>query len=169
VVFDRGAIGPQPSAVIRRGFSDRRSARVVLKHVTQPQLVPSSAGALYYAIGRGWQRWDFGEARPRRTPFRGARAAPLVAYERGRWLLVKRHGCESELAVRLADGRRRVLASPSGAGGLPTRQYSACHVLGALGWRGRQPLSAWAVIPAASVEAHSERGLTGAVLATPVP
>lgn len=168
VVFDRGAIGPQASVVVRRGFSGARPARLVLRHVAQPQLVPSSAGALYYATGHGWRRWDFGEARPRGTPFRRARPAPLVAYEHGHWLLVRRHGCESVLVARLPSGRRRVLASPSGAGGMPTRQYSACHFFQALAWRGRRPLSAWTVIPAASVEAHSNRGLTGAVLATPL-
>ena len=78
VVFVRGAIGPQPSFIVRRGFSDAKATRLAVPNDPQPDLAPSSVGALYYAFGRGWYRWDFGRPDTRLTRFLGARQTPVL-------------------------------------------------------------------------------------------
>jgi hypothetical protein len=52
VVFTRGAIGPQPSFIVRRAFTDPAPTSVALPGDPQPELATSSAGALYYWFGR---------------------------------------------------------------------------------------------------------------------
>ena len=81
VVFSRGAIGEHPSLIVRRGFSDPAPTSVALPGDPQPDLAPSSAGALYYSFGRGWFRWDFGTRKPRATKFRASDQNTVLQYE----------------------------------------------------------------------------------------
>ena len=64
VVFERGAIGPHPSLIVRRGFGEDRVTTTSVAHDPQPELAASSAGALFYRLQHGWFRWDFGQRRP---------------------------------------------------------------------------------------------------------
>lgn len=88
VVFTRDASRPDTSLVVRRSFADARVSTVKIVNDPQPDLVPSSAGALYQAFGHGWYRWDFGQARPRRASFPANSAAQLLSYEHGRWFIL---------------------------------------------------------------------------------
>jgi hypothetical protein len=163
VVFTRVATDPDASRVVRRAFDARRSQRVKIPGDPQPELVPSSAGALYYVLGKGWYRWDFGRARPRRTRFMGDPPAPLLAYERGRWFLGTQRGCRAGVIER-HRGRQAVIASPSSLiADVPTPHAGLCVQLGALTWTGRQPVTAWGVVPEESEEEHEEQGLVGFV------
>jgi hypothetical protein len=155
VVFTRVATAPDTSLVIRRAFTDRRLTQVRLDGDPQPDLAPSSAGAVYQALGRGWYRWDFGEARPRRVlralgPERG-----VLAYERGRWLLQAQRGCSSVVLAR--EGRRTTTVATQRA------RHGLCAELGAATWTGRQLVTAWGLIPPESIEAHEDAGATGIV------
>ena len=124
VVFARDGTNPDQSVVVRIRFSDRARSEASLPHDPQPDLIPSSAGALYYALGRGWFRWDFGQRRPRLLPFRASPPAPLLAYERGLWLLSDRRGCDStslrsKAAILGCWSRRRSYRAPNPPGSDP--------------------------------------------------
>ncbi len=97
VVFVRGAIGPQPSFIVRRGFSDAKPISLAVPNDPQPDLAPSSAGALYYAFGRGWYRWDFGRPDTRLTRFRGARQTPVLLNEGDDWFVRVAAPCKGGL------------------------------------------------------------------------
>ena len=97
VVFVRGAIGPQPSFIVRRGFSDAKPTSLAVPNDPQPDLAPSSAGALYYAFGRGWYRWDFGRRDTRLTRFRGARQTPVLLNEGDDWFVRVATPCKGGL------------------------------------------------------------------------
>jgi hypothetical protein len=111
VVFVRGAIGPQPSFVVRRGFSDLRSTSLAVQNDPQPDLAPSSAGALYYAFGRGWYRWDFGRSDTRLTRFRGARQTPVLLNEGNGWFVRVAAPCKGALQRFGAAGSGAVVAT----------------------------------------------------------
>src|SRR5262249_12962603 len=110
VVVTRDGTNPDGSFIVRLAFSGRTPTQVAVPDDPQPDLVPSSAGALYYAVGRGWYRWDFGEARPHGTGFAANPPATLLGYERGIWFLATRSGCTSTV-VALDRGRRRAITS----------------------------------------------------------
>jgi hypothetical protein len=169
VVFTRDSVNPDQSFVVRRGFSDRASSRVTILDDPQPDLVPSSAGALYYALGRGWYRWDSGQRRPRRTRFRANPPALLLAYERGRWFTAAHRGCNFGVAVVNRRGARRVIAAPERLRRFAPRGSHYCVLLQAFAWTGRQALTAWALIPRHSSDEHSDKGLVGVALAKDVP
>jgi hypothetical protein len=111
VVFVRGAIGPQPSFIVRRGFSDPRPTSLPVPNDPQPDLAPSSAGALYYAFGRGWYRWDFGRSDSRLTRFRGARQIPVVRNEGNDWLVRVAAPCKGGLQQFRGDGSGAVVGT----------------------------------------------------------
>src|SRR5207247_2645217 len=125
---------------------------------------PSSAGALYYVLRRGWYRWDFG-GRLHGTPFRANPPAPLLGYERGRWLLSTRRGCDVGVVALTAGGRRTVVASPRRLKQLVPSRSRRCVLLQGSTWVGRRPLTAWAIVPATSSEEHSDKGLVGVAFA----
>jgi hypothetical protein len=164
VVFTRDAIGPQPSEVIRRGFADPRTSSIAITDDPQPDLVPSSTGALYYALSRGWYRWDFGTKDPRPIRFEGGPTTRLLRYENGRWFRLVRNGCSYRVEAGGGDGTHiRPIAAP---GLLRTRAPArACQQLTGFAWTGRQPVTAWAMAWATSEASHHDEGLRGAVVA----
>ena len=169
VVFTRDSVNPDQSFVVRRRFSARASSKLAIPHDPQPELVPSSAGALYYALGRGWYRWDFGQRRPRRTRFSANPPALLLAYERGLWFTSTHRGCEFGVAVVNGRGPRRIIAAPKALRRFAPRGSHYCVLLQAFSWTGGQALTAWALIPEQSSEEHSDEGLVGVALAKDLP
>jgi hypothetical protein len=163
VVFTRDSTNPDQSLVVRIRFSDRVFSKVTILHDPQPNLVPSSAGALYYAFGRGWYRWDFGQRRPRRTRFRANPPAPLLAYEQGRWFSSTHRGCGFGVVV-VNGGHRRLVASPALLRRLVPRGSRLCVFLQAFALTRRQALTAWALVPRHSSEEHSDKGMVGVAL-----
>jgi hypothetical protein len=164
LVFTRDSSNPDLSWVKRIRFSTRRLSGVRIRHDPQPNLVHSSAGALYYVVRRGWYRWDFG-GRPRRTRFRANPPAPLLGYERGRWLLSTREGCDFGVVALTSAGRRTVVASPRRIKRLVRSRSELCVVLQAAAWVGGTPLTAWAIVNPEESEEHSDKGLFGLGLA----
>jgi hypothetical protein len=163
VVFTRVTTDPDASQVVRRAFDARRPQRVSIPGDPQPDLVPSSAGALYYVLGKAWYRWDFGRARPRRTPFTGDPPTPLLAYERGRWFLGAQRGCRTHVVAR-RRGRQASIVSPSSLIAQARAPHAGiCVQLGALTWTGRQPVTAWGLAPRESEEEHIEHDVVGLV------
>jgi hypothetical protein len=158
VVFSRVATAPDTSLVIRRRFADDRPTQVRLDGDPQPDLAPSSEGAVYQALGRGWYRWDFDDRSPRRVLAGLGSDTGVLAFEGGRWLLQVEHGCSSAVMAR-TRGRSAVAAVEHPARG-------QCAQLGAATWTGRQLLTAWGVIPPESIEAHEDVGATGIVRAS---
>jgi hypothetical protein len=157
VVFDRGAVGPQPSSVVRRELTAPRPESVRIAHDPQPDLVPSSAGALYYAFGRGWRRWDFGRRHPRPVSF-GSGLRP-VAFDAGTWLLERPAGCGEVLLARRA-GRTKVVGDPESVRRLAGAGRDLCATVVSITGRARAPVVTWALAPAAS---HSAAGATGVI------
>jgi hypothetical protein len=168
VAFDRGAIGPQPSFVVRRAFSAARPSAIAIPGDPQPDLAPSSAGALYYAFGRGWYRWDFGSRRPARTAFGDpARQPRVLRYEHGLWLLLARNGCQMGLRASRRGARTVALeTAPRLLSLLGIRRRMCVGSLGVV-WTGSQAVSAWAVYPRAEMQEHEETGLAGLAVAGP--
>src|SRR5919109_195522 len=162
VVFSRGAVGPHPSLIVRRGFDDARPATISVPNDPQPDLILSSAGAFYYQFGRGWMRWDFGQARPRPAGVRDQGGEPFpIAFDRGRLLLVHHVRCTSTLLVR--DGGRisRRIAPPRSTRYSPTEFGPLCRELSSLFWAGQKLLVAWSVVPKLSLDSHTSVGLVG--------
>jgi hypothetical protein len=166
VVFARGAIGPQPSFVVRRAFSAARPSAIEIPGDPQPDLAPSSAGALYYAFGRGWYRWDFGSSRSAQTPFGGqVRRPDVLRYEHGHWLVLARNGCEMGLrASRPGAETVDLETAPRLLSLLGIRHRMCVNSLG-VAWTGSQAVSAWAVQPRAEIDAHVDVGLAGLAVA----
>jgi hypothetical protein len=143
VVFTRGAIGPQPSFIVRRGFSDSAPTRVAVPRDPQPDLAPSSAGALYYAFERGWYRWDFGARTPRATRFGTSDQVTVLQYEHGDWFTLKAGGCRDSLHVVGPDDANSTLASPDDALALSHLKSSSCAEIVAFHATGDEALIAW--------------------------
>jgi hypothetical protein len=162
VVFDRGSIGPQPSFVVRRAFSAPRPSAIEVPGDPQPDLAPSSAGALYYAFGRGWYRWDFGRSQPVDTAFRDrARRPGVLRYEHGHWLVLSGNGCQAGLRASVPGARTVDLeTAPRLLSLLGIRHPMCVNSLG-VAWTGSQAISAWAVLPRAEIGDHDESGLAG--------
>ncbi|MGH2945471.1 MAG: hypothetical protein ACRDPC_04295 [Solirubrobacteraceae bacterium] len=161
VVFTRNASGPDTSLVVRRSFADARVSTVKIVNDPQPDLVPSSAGALYHAFGRGWYRWDFGQTRPRRASFPANSAAQLLGYEHGRWFILTHDGCEAGVVAVRDAGRRTRIGPPPAVRARAAHAHRTCIALGSLAWTGRQALTAWGLVPAESLEGHSDAGIAG--------
>jgi hypothetical protein len=163
VVFTRVASDPDVSSVLRRAFTDRAASEVRIPGDPQPELRPSSAGALYYVLGRGWYRWDFGRARPRRTPFESDPPAPLIAFEHGRWLLLTGTRCRTGLVAVGPDGRRTIVSSPARLLRLVRSPHGVCAQFGGLTATGRQLLTGWGLAPKEEEEAHEVEEPLGVV------
>jgi hypothetical protein len=166
VVFDRGAIGPQPSFVVRRAFSAARPSAIEIPGDPQPDLAPSSAGALYYAFGRGWYRWDFGSSQSARTAFSDPVRRPgVLRYEHGQWLVLAENGCQTGLRASLPSAQRvDVETAPRLLSLLGIRQRVCVYSLG-VAWTGSQAVSAWAVESRAALDDHDDSGLAGLAVA----
>ncbi len=165
VVFTRSATAPDTSVVVRRAFSDPRPQEVRIPGDPQPDLAPSSAGALYHVIRRGWLRWEFGNARPRATRFGADPPVGVLAYERGTWFIIRQKGCSAGIVALRSGHRRQTVADPKHVHAAVGGTRGQCAQLGGFTFTGRQPLTAWGVIPEHSLEEHSEHGLAGVVLA----
>ena len=165
VVFTRVASNPDASTVMRRAFTESAPSQVRISGDPQPELLPSSAGALYYVLGRGWYRWDFGRAKPSRTSFRANPPAPLVGFEDDRWFVLSSRGCRSGL-VAVSRGRRSTTISSSARLlRLVGSRHGTCVQFGGLTWTGNQALTGWGLLPEEEEEeeAHETTDLTGVV------
>jgi hypothetical protein len=163
VAFDRGAVGPQASYVVRRRF-DGPTESVLVPNDPQPDLVPSSSGAFYFAYGRGWMRWDFGQKHPRRARIVGTGRPEVLALDRGRLLLFTGDRCRAKLVVRSPAGAPHVFASPVSSP-LATHAFGRlCASLTGVVLEKSHLTTAWALIPDASIQAHSDVGLVGLVV-----
>ena len=163
VVFTRVASNPDASTVMRRAFTESAPSQVRISGDPQPELVPSSAGALYYVLGRGWYRWDFGRAKPSRTSFRANPPAPLVGFEDNRWFVSSRRGCRSGLVAVSRDQRPTTLSSPERLLRIVGSRHGICVQFGGLTWTGSQPLTGWGLLPEEEAEAHETTDLIGVV------
>ena len=169
VVFDRGAVGPQPSLVLRRRFGSPDLERTVIRGDPQPDLARSAAGAFYYAYDRGWFRWEFGARKPRLAALTASSAPAVLDDERRGLLVLERVGCRARLYLRLAS-RHVVSIHPPGRVNAITRNVrSACADVVGFDWSTGTLVVAWAMQPKAMEESHSDFGLVGVVTASAVP
>jgi hypothetical protein len=170
VVFDLGATSQgSPSLIVQRAFAAAKPTTRKVPNDQQPDLVPSSAGALYYWLEHGWMRWDFGQSRP--EPLAGFRAtspSPL-AEEQGSLLLLSGPRCGQRVAARLPDGRTLRLPAPRSTPASPTAFGRLCRTLSGFSWTGRRLFLAWSLIPKVSLQGHSEVGVSGMITAANVP
>ena len=144
VVFARGAIGAHASFIVRRAFTDPAPTSVALPRDPQPELAPSSAGALYFAFGRGWYRWDFGARKPRATRFKNSDQNTVLQFEHGNWLTRKGTGtCKEALQIVRADGAASVLASPEQVLKDDRLRPSGCVDIVAFQAVGKRAITAW--------------------------
>ncbi len=158
VVFARGAIGAETSFIFRRVYSGRRLEVVRIERDTQPDLVPSATGALYYLLNRGWYRWDFDASRPRLA------AAPdsfqPVAYDEHRWLLIQHRGCNDAVVQRLGRGPSSTVVSPARVRAVAGVQAGICVRFQSVTFTGDRPVTTWIVVPSGSHAA----GATGVIV-----
>jgi hypothetical protein len=169
VAFTRGAIGPQPSLVVRRAFSDPKPFALQVPGDPQPDLAPSSEGALFNDFARGWFRWDFSSDAPRHLKLGKAFGQDGVVLLEGKHLLLmSSQGCSSMLSLRTGTGAVAAFTSPARLIrlGHESGRGICVELLGAT-WSGGQPLSSWALEPDASAQAHSDEGLGGLAVAGP--
>jgi hypothetical protein len=167
IVFDMGAIGPQPSRIVRRTFSAARPASVAVPRDSQPDLVPSSAGALYYWFNHGWYAWDFGDQHPRATTYGAATAAPVLRFQDHHFFLtVTKPHCESKVVAQSENGGSIVLQRSELISRLSRKE--GCPRLTGLTLAGRQVIVAWAVGSDEAENNHTDAGLLGLVVAGPI-
>jgi copper transport protein len=160
VTFDRGAIGPQPSRVVRREFASRRPQSVSIRNDPQPDLIPSSAGAAYFALGRGWYRWDFGTVNPVPTRYGATGPASPTRYEAGRWYLTRSATCGDTVESAREDGRLRTVMSGAEALAIAGNPSNVCAKLSGLTDTAGRIVTTWAISPA---DTHSEAGVTSVI------
>jgi hypothetical protein len=163
VAFDRGAIGPQPSLVIRRRFGGRPETAVVAND-PQPDLVPSYAGAYFFAFGRGWRRWDFGRPAPQPTAAASPSRREVLALERQGLVSRTGDGCHPKLLVTRA-GRTTSFAAPR----IDTHGIAVCGLLTGYSLDRNHVSLGWSIIPKASLQAHSDAGNVGILSVHPLP
>jgi len=168
VVFDRGAIGSQPSLIVRRRLRDAKPTMARVKNDPQPDLAPSSAGAFYFWLQRGWMRWDFGQRQPQPAKLERQNSW-VVGYERGRLLLRSGTQCRPRLLVAVPGKRTQVVAAPDSTPSSPKDFGPLCRLMTAFAWHGRRLVVAWAIIPKISLNAHTDAGLVGVVVETKLP
>ena len=159
VAFDRGAIGSQPSLIVRRAFGASRFDVAEVSRDPQPDLVPASNGVAYFALGRGWYVWRFGERRPRRVGVPAA-VQPL-RLEHGVWFAIRRTACSDTLVAIGSDGRVRTLVSPADVRARVGVDPTLCVSFAGLSLAGARPLSTWFVSPP---DSHSDEGVTSLLL-----
>ena len=168
IVFDRGAIGQQPSLVVRRRYGDSKPTIARLTNDPQPDLVPSSAGAFYYWLRHGWMQWDFGRTKHSVAGISGIRSW-AVSYESGRLLLLEGSRCRPRLVVQATGGRRIAVPAPSSTPASPKDFGRLCRSMMDFSWSGRQLLVSWSVLPDISLRSHTDVGLVSVVMRTTIP
>ena len=166
VVFTRGAIGSQPSLVYRRA-DGHALERLRLPGDPQPDLAPSSEGALYNYYARGWYRWDFGRVRPHLTMLRGFATKEPLALEHGTWYLLARSGCRSVVERTDTTGRPRPELSAAEIGRLTHTPSIDCAALASFKVIGGREVSAWILQPGKEIDEHVDTGLVGVIASTP--
>jgi hypothetical protein len=167
IVFTRDAVGGQQSFVVRRAFGKNKVQSVAVTHDPQPDLVPSSSGALYYVLFRGWYRWDFGAAGPQPVSFANDPSKQLILHEGSRWYWLIRHDCSVRIeSSRGANGR--ALNVPKRLASLGRHAGRTCTELGALVLAGTHAIASWAIASEAAEEDHSDAGLRGVVVSARV-
>jgi hypothetical protein len=167
IVFTRDAVGGQASRVVRSAFGPHAVQSVVVRNDPQPDLVPSSSGALYYVLSRGWYRWDFGSGPPRPVTFANSPLKQLIRHEGSHWYWLVRHGCSVKLEST-RGGNAAALAAPRKLTQLERKLGPVCTQLGALAWAGTHAIASWAIASDAAEAAHSDAGLRGAVVSARV-
>jgi hypothetical protein len=167
IVFTRDAVGGQQSFVVRRAFGKNKVQSVAVTHDPQPDLVPSSSGALYYVLFRGWYRWDFGAAGPQPVSFANDPSKQLILHDGSRWYWLIRHDCSVRIeSSRGANGR--ALNVPKRLASLGRHAGRTCTELGALVLAGTHAIASWAIASEAAEEDHSDAGLRGVVVSARV-
>lgn len=162
VAFDRGAIGPQPSLVLRRRFGGPLETTVVAND-PQPNLVPSYAGAYYSEFGRGWKRWDFGSPRPQAAPGPLPPHGQVLAVERAGRLSRVGTSCHPRLV--LTSGRRtQVFVPPS----VTDTATDVCALINGFALESDRLVVGWALIPKVGLDSHSDAGELGILAAHPL-
>lgn len=167
IVFTRDAVGAQPALVVRRAFGAKKIESRAIPQAPQPNLVPSSSGALYYVLSHGWYRWDFGKTRPRPVAFANGPDKSLILHEGSRWYWLTRRGC----GVRIEStrgGNAGALAVPRRMLHLGADYGPTCTQLGALAWAGKHAVASWAIAAEAAEDAHNDVGLHGVVVSASV-
>jgi len=168
VVFDLGSVGQgYPSLIARRSWTASRPSFARVPNDPQPDLAPSSAGALYYHLGHGWNEWNFGHARPKRVWPHGVRPW-VLAREGRRELLIGGSDCERTVGVRSRDHGTVSIAPPRRTQVTPQGFGKVCRQLTGYAWSGGRLLLAWSLPPQASIEAHEEVGVSSVITATRV-
>ena len=167
VVFERGAIGPHPSLIIRRGFGEDRATTTSVAHDPQPELAASSAGALFYWLQHGWFRWDFGQKRPHVVKLPASRSW-VLAYERGGLLLLSGSQCEPTLKLRSRQ-RSLVIHAPTSTPASPKGFGPLCRLMTDFHWQDKRLAVAWTIIPEVSLRSGADVGLVGTVVAVATP
>jgi hypothetical protein len=165
VVFERGAIGPHPSLIVRRGFGEDRLTSASVAHDPQPELAASSDGALFYRLQHGWFRWDFGQKRPQLVKL-AASQSWVLAYERGGLLLLGGSQCEPTLTLK-SRHQSLVIHAPTSTSASPKRFGPLCRLMTHFHWQGRRLAVAWSIIPKISLRSGADVGLVGTVVALP--
>jgi hypothetical protein len=168
IVFTRDAVGSQASFVLRRAWGESKVESIAVQHDPQPNLVPSSSGALYYVLFRGWHRWDFGSARPHPVSFANHPSKQLILHEASHWYWLVRHDC----SVRIESspgGNGAALNVPARLASLGPHAGRTCTELGALVLAGTHAIAAWAIASEAAEDDHSDAGLRGVVVSARVP
>jgi hypothetical protein len=160
VSFDRGAIGSQPSLVVRRAFGARQSESVPVPGDPQPDLIPASAGPTYYALRRGWYRWSFGDAHPRRTAYGPVTPLQPLSVDGDRWVLVARRGCGDAVYSQRGAGRATVLESPQTIMRHAGTRGDLCATLVGVTGSASAPVTTWALSP---VDSHTNDQTTGVI------
>ena len=168
VVFDRGSIGSQPSLLVRRAFGGARAASVPIANDPQPDLAPSSAGALYCA--RPW------------VAALGLRAAATGRRETARARVVDPRLRARPAAARLdqrampaedrAPARRRQAdpaARPHVDACLTARVRPAVPPVRRFRVGERRMLIGWSVLPDLSLRTHTDVGIDGVIDSMTVP
>ena len=126
--------------------------------------MPSSSGAFYYAYGRGWKRWDFGQEGPRLVRIADAGRPQVLALDHGHLLVFTGNRCRARLVVHRPAKASLVYASPASSP-LATHAFGPlCASLTGFVLEKTHLTTAWALIPDASIQAHSDVGLVGLVV-----
>lgn len=159
VAFDRGAIGPEPSFVLRRRFNGSLES-IAVPGDPQPDLVPSNAGAFYYVLDRGWFSWDFADRRPRETKAPQPPKGQVLAVDTRGILVQTGTSCHAKL-VFIGGRRTQEILPPKAAGNV------CAHVTG-FSIQATRLVIGWGLLPKLSLQLHSDAGVLGVLAIQPL-
>jgi hypothetical protein len=159
VAFDRGAIGTQPSFVLRRRFNGPLESTPTPGD-PQPDLVPSDAGAFYFVLRRGWLAWNFGDRRPRATEAPQPPKGQVLAVDKRGILVETGTSCHARL-VFMGGRRVQQFLPPKAAGDV------CAHVTG-FSIQANRLVVGWGLLPKLSLQLHSDEGVLGVLAIHPL-